>query len=166
MAQSVRHWIFKLRDMGSSLSIVVVIFCFHFFLLHDKKAAKLVVLRRNFKVSKIDLARWSIDLLLPLRLFVYIGRIPKRGRKERDMRDERKYLNDPACSLCKHSSPLSHAGASYNLDNSRARAYCACSRCGWGLFGRFYSHLSFSLLFLLLFGRRPDIDWNTVSKGR
>ena len=23
-----------------------------------------------------------------------------------------------------------------------------------------------SLLFLPLFGRRPDIDWNTVSKGR
>ena len=30
-----------------------------------------------------------------------------------------------------------------NLDNSRARAYCACSRCGWGLFGHFFSHLSF-----------------------
>ena len=67
--------------MGSSLSIVVVIFCFHFFLLHDKKAAKLVVLRRNFKVSKIDLARWSIDLLLPLRLFVYIGPYPKKREK-------------------------------------------------------------------------------------
>ena len=24
-----------------------------------------------------------------------------------------------------------------NLDNSTARAYCACSRCGWGLFGHF-----------------------------
>ena len=24
-----------------------------------------------------------------------------------------------------------------NLENSRARAYCACSRCGWGLFGHF-----------------------------
>ena len=24
------------------------------------------------------------------------------------------------------------AGASYNLDDSRARAYCACSRCGRG----------------------------------
>ena len=33
--------------------------------------------------------------------------------------------------------------ASYNLDDSRARAYCACSRCGWGLFGHFYSPLSF-----------------------
>ena len=27
-----------------------------------------------------------------------------------------------------------------------------------GGFGRFYSHLSFSLFFLPLFGRRPDID--------
>ena len=53
--------------MGSSLSIVVVIFFFFiFFLLHDEKAATLVVLRRNFKVSKIDLPRWTIDLVLPL----------------------------------------------------------------------------------------------------
>ena len=29
---------------------------------------------------------------------------------------------------------------------------------GWSLFGHFYSHLSFSLLYLPLFGRRPDID--------
>ena len=59
--------------MGSSLSIVVVIFFFSFFfLLHDEKAATLVVLRRNFKVSEIDLARWSIDLVLPLRLFIFI----------------------------------------------------------------------------------------------
>ena len=28
------------------------------------------------------------------------------------------------------------------LDCRRARAYCACSRCGWGLFGHFFSHLS------------------------
>ena len=27
--------------------------------------------------------------------------------------------------------------------NSRAGAYCACSRCKWGLCGYFYSHLSF-----------------------
>ena len=40
----------------------------------------------------------------------------------------------------------SSAGASYNFEYSRARAYCACSRCGWGLFGHFYSHLSFSSL--------------------
>ena len=42
----------------------------------------------------------------------------------------------------------SSAEASYNLDDSRARAYCACSRCGWGLFGDFLlsSILSFSPL--------------------
>ena len=43
------------------------------------------------------------------------------------------------------------------LDNSRARAYCACNRCGWGLFGHFFSQLSL-LFFLPLSGRRPDID--------
>ena len=37
------------------------------------------------------------------------------------------------------------------------RPNCACSRCGWGWFGHFYSHLSF-LHFLPLFGRRLDID--------
>ena len=29
------------------------------------------------------------------------------------------------------------------LDSSRARAYCARSRCEWGLFGHFFSRLSF-----------------------
>ena len=29
------------------------------------------------------------------------------------------------------------------LERSMARAYCACSRCGWGLFGYFFSRLSF-----------------------
>ena len=42
------------------------------------------------------------------------------------------------------------------LDKSRARAFCARSRCGLGLFGHFFSHLSF--LFLPLSGRRPNID--------
>ena len=36
-----------------------------------------------------------------------------------------------------------------NLDMGRARAYCACSRCGWGLYGNFYSHLSFLSSFSL-----------------
>ena len=43
----------------------------------------------------------------------------------------------------------------YNLDNSRARAYCACSRCGWGLFGHFYSRLSFLFSFSLSLGDGP-----------
>ena len=45
-------------------------------------------------------------------------------------------------------------GRRINLDNSRARAYCACSRCGWGLFGHFFSPLSFFVSFSL-FGDGP-----------
>ena len=57
---------------------------------------------------------------------------------------------------------LSVPGRPSNLDSSKARAYCACSRCGSGLFGHFFSRLSF---------RNsppppPDIDCNTVWKGR
>ena len=33
-------------------------------------------------------------------------------------------------------------GRPTDLDYSRARAYCACSRCGGGLFGIFFSHFS------------------------
>ena len=32
------------------------------------------------------------------------------------------------------------------LDKSRARTFCACSRCGWELFGHFFSLLSFLFL--------------------
>ena len=54
-------------------------------------------------------------------------------------------------------------GRPTNLDNSRARTYCACGRCGSGLFRHFFSRLSFlstiiSLFFLPLSERRPDID--------
>ena len=64
-------------------------------------------------------------------------------------------------------------GASYNLDYSRARAYCACSRCGWGLFGNIYSPLSFlsrgwsggaMVLGKLSVPGRPTI-WITVGQG-
>ena len=37
-------------------------------------------------------------------------------------------------------------GRPTNLDYSKTsgtRAYCTCSRCGWGLFGHIFSHLSF-----------------------
>ena len=43
-----------------------------------------------------------------------------------------------------------------NLDNSRARVYCTCSR-GGGCLHIFFSRLSFLFCFSL-FGRRPDID--------
>ena len=45
-------------------------------------------------------------------------------------------------------------GRPTNLRKSRARAYYACSRCGWGLFGHFFSRLSF------LF-RSPSL-WETI----
>ena len=35
------------------------------------------------------------------------------------------------------------------------RTYCTCSRCGWGLFGHFYSHLSFLSSFSLSLGDGP-----------
>ena len=41
------------------------------------------------------------------------------------------------------------------LDYSRARAYCACNRCGWGLFGHFFSHLSLLFSFSLSLGDGP-----------
>ena len=42
-------------------------------------------------------------------------------------------------------------GRPTNLDKSRARAYCACSRCG-GVVGQFISQLSFLLSFSLSLG--------------
>ena len=39
---------------------------------------------------------------------------------------------------CDGPGLTSSAGASYNLDYSRARAYCACSRCGWGVVWTFF----------------------------
>ena len=56
---------------------------------------------------------------------------------------------------------LSVPGRPSDLVDSRARAYCACSGCGWGFFFFFLTFLLssiFALLFLPLFGRRPDID--------
>ena len=46
-------------------------------------------------------------------------------------------------------------GRPTGLDHSRARPYCACSRCGWGLFGHFFSHLSFLFSFSLSLGDGP-----------
>ena len=46
-------------------------------------------------------------------------------------------------------------GRPTNLDNSGARAYCACSRSGWGLFGHFSSHLSLLFSLSLSLGDGP-----------
>ena len=45
-----------------------------------------------------------------------------------------------------------------NWDYSRTRAYCACSRCGWGLCGHFFVSSIISLFSLPLSGIRSDID--------
>ena len=49
-------------------------------------------------------------------------------------------------------------GRPTNLDYSRARPYCACTRCGCGLFGHFFLSSIISLFFLPLSKRRSDID--------
>ena len=46
-------------------------------------------------------------------------------------------------------------GRPTDLDHSRAGAYCACSRCGWGLFGHFFSRLPFLSSFSLSLGDGP-----------
>ena len=43
-------------------------------------------------------------------------------------------------------------GRPTNLSYSRARAYCACSECGRGLFGHFFFRLSFLFSFSLSWG--------------
>ena len=50
------------------------------------------------------------------------------------------------------------SGRPINFDYSRGMAYCACSGCGWGLFGHFFSPSIISLFCLPLSWRRPDID--------
>ena len=42
-----------------------------------------------------------------------------------------------------------------DLDYSRARAYCTCGRCRWGLFGHFFSHLSLLFSLSLSLGDGP-----------
>ena len=51
---------------------------------------------------------------------------------------------------------LTVAGRPSNLADSRARAYCACSRCGCGLFGHFTLVCLFSPL-------SPSL-WETLSQ--
>ena len=50
---------------------------------------------------------------------------------------------------------LSVPGRPTSLDDSRAGAYCTCSRCGWGLFGQFFSRISFLFSFFLSLGDGP-----------
>ena len=49
----------------------------------------------------------------------------------------------------KELGKLSVPGRPTNFDYSRARAYCACSSCGWGMLEQFFSRLSFLFSFFL-----------------
>ena len=50
-------------------------------------------------------------------------------------------------------------GLPIDMDYSRVKkTYCACSSCGLGLFGHFFSPLSFLSFFLSLSGGWPDTD--------
>ena len=53
-------------------------------------------------------------------------------------------------------------GRPTNLDHSRARVYCACSRCG--MFGHFFSRLSFLSSFSLSMGDGPI--WTEILSQR
>ena len=56
-------------------------------------------------------------------------------------------------------------GRPTNFDYCRARAYCACSRCGWGLFGHFFfSRLLFLFCFSLSLGDGPI--WTEILSQR
>ena len=58
---------------------------------------------------------------------------------------------------CDGAGLTSSAGASYNLDDSRARAIALTVGAGGGVWTFLVSSI-LSLLFLPLSGRRPDID--------
>ena len=61
-------------------------------------------------------------------------------------------MSGDAMALDKLSVPVRPT----DMANGRARAYCACSRCEFGMFGHFFSRLSFLYLFSL------SVDWNTA----
>ena len=65
-----------------------------------------------------------------------------------------------AMVLCKLPVP----GRPSSMDYGRARAYCACSRCGRGLIGHFFSRLSFLYSHSLSLGDGPvcsKFSWST-----
>ena len=69
----------------------------------------------------------------------------REGERE-SPKSSREGWSGGAMVLGKYSEPKRPT----NLDNSRARVYCTCSRCGWGLFAHFFSRLSFSFVSLSL----------------
>ena len=78
----------------------------------------------------------------PNCLLFHIERERERERENRRSPVVRAWSGG-AMVLGKYSEPKRPT----NLDNSRARVYCTCSRCGLGLFGHFFSRLSFLFSF-------------------
>ena len=72
------------------------------------------------------------------------------SQRERERERERESRRSPAMRGWSGGAmvldKLSLPGRPTNLDNSRARAYCACSRCGLGLFGHFFLSSIFDFL--------------------
>ena len=108
----------------------------------------------------------------PLRQYFSLYRAVSQREGEREERiDESKNVQIGPCptvikivgrpgtgSLPSTIAPPDHPpvlGRPTNLDYSRVSAYCACSRCEWGLFGHFFNHLSLLLSFSLSLGDGP-----------
>ena len=82
---------------------------------------------------------------------------------EHDILDAHKYKNIKKFSIgvvggAMMLGKLPVPGRPTYLDNSRARAYCACNWCGWGLFGHFF--LIYDFFFL-----SPSL-WETARYGQ
>ena len=78
-------------------------------------------------------------------------------RKDSSERNQRKNYEDKRgwSGGAKVLAKLSVPGCPTSLDDSRARAYCACSRCGWGFSDVFFPHLSFLFSLSLSLGDGP-----------
>ena len=92
---------------------------------------------------------WAGEIKCSLRQYFSLCQVlPERGREKNcdNNRQETIFPNNTwlggAMVLGKIPVPMRPT----YLDYSRARAYCACGGCGWGLFVHFFSHLSFSFL--------------------
>ena len=51
-------------------------------------------------------------------------------------------------------------GRPTNLENGRARAYCACSRCGSGMFGHFFSRLWEMARYIMKYCLKASLNQN------
>ena len=74
-----------------------------------------------------------LDIKVNPNCLLFSQREREREKKNESPKSSREGVVGGAMVLGKLSVPRRPT----NLDNNRARAYCACSRCGWGLFGHF-----------------------------